>query len=256
MAKAEDVPIQSLKVKDELISLLIDLDGAGVSVVADRLDKPTSTAHDYLRTLDELGYLVNTNGEYEVSTRYLAIGTEVRAKNDLYTVAKDEIKELSREFGERVLLQKEERGYGVVLYSTENDDALQVDPRPGSRIFLHAGAGGKAILAHFERDRVDRILDERGMPEQTSKTITDREELYDELDRVREQGYAVDRGEGAKGMRSVAVPIAGPKPGDVNAIMAYGPTSSFSDDRIEEEFVEALLHVKDILEFNISYHEY
>lgn len=256
MAKSQDVPIQTLKVKDELISLLIDLDGAGVSAVADHLDKPTSTTHDYLRTLDELGYLVNTNGEYEVSTRFLAIGTEVRAKNDLYTVAKDEIKQLSRDFGERVLLLKEERGYGVVLYSTENDDSLQVDPRPGGRTLLHAGAGGKTILAQFDEEHVNQILDERGLVQQTSETITDRDELHDELDRVREQGYAVDRGEGAKGIRSVAVAIAGPKPGNVNAIMTYGPTSSFPDDRIEDEIVDALLHVKDILEFNINYQEY
>ncbi|MFB6187002.1 MAG: IclR family transcriptional regulator C-terminal domain-containing protein, partial [Halobacteriaceae archaeon] len=65
----------------------------------------------------------------------------------------------------------------------------------GARRLPHANAAGKAILAHLPEDVVHDILDRTGLPEHTKHTITSRKELFDELDSIRERGYAVNRGE-------------------------------------------------------------
>ena len=65
----------------------------------------------------------------------------------------------------------------------------------GKRIPLYCSAMGKAILADQSDVEVEAYLTENQLPKITKNTITTTEGFFQEIDRVRELGYAFDNGE-------------------------------------------------------------
>ncbi|ESP86999.1 IclR family transcriptional regulator [Candidatus Halobonum tyrrellensis] len=246
-------PINAAKVSFEVVETLRELDGAGVSEVAERLDRPTSTVHDYLRTLEAEEYLVKEGGEYHVGTRFLQLGEQARARTKPFRIARPEVDDLADQTGEHANLMIEEHGLGVFLYKARGDDAVQLDTHAGMRVPLQTAALGKSIMAHRPREEVDAIVDRHGLPPVTENTITDRDDLFEELDAVRERGYAYDDAERVKGMRCVAAPITDDDGRAIAAVSVSGPESRMREHRFTEEIPELVLRTSNVIEVNLTY---
>jgi IclR family acetate operon transcriptional repressor len=247
-----DVPVKATRVSFDVVEILQELDGAGVTEVADRLDLPRSTVHDHLRTLEELALVVNENGTYRVGTRFLEFGGYVRDRMKVFEVAKPELKKLAEETGEHANLKIEEHGRGVFLYKTEGENAVKLDTYNGYRVHLQTTALGKAIMAHMPHERVVEILDRHGMPAVTDRTVTDRETLFEQLEEIRERGYALDVEERVRGMRCVAAPLL--NDGEVlGAISVSGPKNRMQGERFEEEIPNQVLRTANVIEVNMTY---
>jgi DNA-binding IclR family transcriptional regulator len=89
--------------------------------------------------------------------------------------------------------------------------------RVGGRLPLHATGVGKALLAFTPPAFIDEVI-ARGLQRITPHTITDPDELRNNLADVRRLGYAVTREEMSLGTVSVAAPIRGPEDEVVGAI--------------------------------------
>lgn len=250
---AQTVPVKAARVSLEVVELLRDLNGAGVSEVARQLDMPTSTVHDHLRTLEQGEYLVKEGGKYYVSTRFLQLGDYARSRQKVFNVARPEVDELAEKTGEHANLMIEEHGLGVFLYRSRGDDAVRLDTHAGMRVPLQTTALGKAILANRPRDEVEAVLDRHGLPEVTDHTITDKAELFEALDRVRELGYASDDEERVKGMRCVAAPITDQNGYAIAAVSVSGPKSRMRGDRFNDEVPDQILRSANVVEVNLTY---
>jgi DNA-binding IclR family transcriptional regulator len=245
--------VQSAVMTMRIIEALSDLDNAGVSEVADYLNKPTSTVYNYLSTLESNSYLVrDQDNNYQVATRLLEISEYIKERHDIYDIGKPEVEELAEETGEIAHLLIEEHGKGVYIYVAKGENAVRVDTYAGKRVHLHNTALGKAILAHLPKDRVDEIVDCHGLPESTKNTITDRGALEEELEQIREQGVAFDREERALGLNCVAAPI---KLDDqiLGGISVSGPKRRIHGNQLEEEIPEQLRNSVNIIEVNSRY---
>ncbi|MEU8272402.1 IclR family transcriptional regulator C-terminal domain-containing protein, partial [Sphaerisporangium sp. NPDC049002] len=82
---------------------------------------------------------------------------------------------------------------------------LRMFAEVGRRVLPHSTAVGKVLLA--ERADAAAILTRTGLPRRSEHTITSIEAMLAELDRVREQGYAMDFGEEELGVHCLAVPV-------------------------------------------------
>jgi DNA-binding IclR family transcriptional regulator len=246
-------PIKAVKITFEIIDLLRELNGAGVSEVANRLDKPTSTVHDHLRTLEQEEYLVKEEDKYYVSTRFLQLGDQARSRKKVFNIARPEVNKLAQSSGEHANLMIEEHGLGVFLYRSRGPDAVQLDTHAGMRVPLQTTALGKTIMANRPREEVEAILNKHGLPKVTDSTITDREELFDALDQVRERGYAYDDEERVKGMRCVAAPILDEGDYAIAAVSVSGPKSRMREKRFTEEMPDKILRSANVIEVNLTY---
>jgi DNA-binding IclR family transcriptional regulator len=92
------------------------------------------------------------------------------------------------------------------------------------------GASGKVILAFTDARERERILDNLTYEPLTSSTIDRREVLEAELDRVREQGYAVSMGERIPGAAGVSVPVCSAS-GLVMSLSLLGPAERLPAER-------------------------
>lgn len=224
-----------------------------VTALADALDLPKSTAHIHLKTMAEAGYLYKDDGTYRLSLHFLSHGTVVRREFEIYQVAKGEINSLAEETGEVASIGVEEGGKRVLLYKSEGGDAVYDNSHTGEFTEMHWTSLGKALLAHMPRERVEAIVDEYGLPRATEHTITEPEALYDELEGIREQGYALEDEEHWENIRAVSVPVLS-EHGIIGAISLSGPKARFSDSHIEERILDPLYDKANVIELRLKHY--
>ncbi|MCU4800807.1 IclR family transcriptional regulator [Halobacteria archaeon HArc-gm2] len=245
-------PLKTIQRAFEILELLREGKSVGVAELARRMDLPKSTVHDYLRSLNTMGYVVNEGQEYKLSFRLLELGGQVKYSNRLFHVAKPELDRLVEETGELASVNVEERGHFVILHAKYGDESLQLGIYPGMTIPIHTHAAGKVMLAGFPDEKVDRILDEHGLEQRTEHTITDRDELAAELDAIGERGYGVDWNEQIVGMGVVAAPVEI----DGRVIGAIGlvcPTDRLDDADYRAELVQEVKKSANIISVNYQY---
>ncbi|WP_331233335.1 IclR family transcriptional regulator [Natronorarus salvus] len=233
---------------------LKQLEGAGVTELSDYLEIPKSTVHSYLSTLEREGYVVKDGGEYHVGVRFLEYGASARRRADIYEAAKPEVDRLAEETGNLANLMVEEHGWGIYLHRGMGERAVRpIDTQVGTRVHLHSTAMGKAILAHLPEGRVEAIVEERGLPQMTRRTVTDREELAAELEAIRERGYAIDDGELVEGLRCVGAPVLGDAGHVFGAVSVAGPARRFDGSYLVEEMPERVMEAANVVTLNLTY---
>lgn len=249
----DDVPVRATKKSFEIVEYLMTSDGGDISEIADHFEMASSTVHDHLTTLIDLGYVVKERGEYHLTLRFLDVGERVRNRMQLYKTARPELKELAEMTGEHASLIVEEHGRGVLVETVRGSKAVKIDTHNGMRIRLHTTAPAKAILANLPAERIEEIVDEFGLPAMTANTITGRDELFEELEQIRDQGFALDREERIQGMQSVAAPVMDRDDDVRGAISVYGPSNRMEDGRFNEDIPDMLLRSANIIELNLNY---
>lgn len=226
-------------------------DGLSLKELTEKQDKSKSSIHRYLSTLEDLEYVVKENGEYYPSLQFLDYGEYIRKRKLGYNLAREKVNELSEETGERVQFTVEEHGKGVYMYRSSDSRAIRTDHDIGKRVYLHAVAGGKAILAEKPDDAVEDIIDKHGLPKFTSNTITEPTKLFDELETIRERGYSFNLEESLEGLHAVGVAFQNPRNQVIGAISISGPSHRLKGARFKEEIPDKLLEAANELELNI-----
>lgn len=235
--------LEAIKARDE----------ATVTELTDEFALSKSSIHNYLKTLEHQGYVVREGNVYRVGLRLLDLGGYARHKQRIYQLAKEEVTKLAEETGEMTNLLVEEHGRGIYLHRANGEQAVKSDSYIGHRVHLHNTALGQAIMAHLPEERVEEIIDRHGLPKTTENTITERDALFERLERVREEGIAFDDEARLVGLRCVAKPIINKENEVEGAISISGPTSRFQGERYRTELPEKLESAANVIELNINY---
>jgi DNA-binding IclR family transcriptional regulator len=236
-----------------ILELLHEQDGGTVSSVADQLDMAKSTIHRHLTTLNRLEYVVREGNQYHPGLKFAELGQYVRSRRLAYELAADQVNELAEETEERADFIVEEHGRCVYVHSETGQRAVQTDAGVGKTLPMHSTAAGKIILANMPEEDVKRILTTKGLPGLTENTMTEVEDLLQELETIRERGYAFNNQENIDGLRAVAVPVMGRGNEVIGALAISGPTHRLKGDWFEREIPDLLLGSANELELNIEY---
>lgn len=242
--------IESIRKTNLVLKGLKELNGAGVSELADHMDMPKTTVHAHLTTLHSCELVSKVENKYQIGLRFVGLGKFVKNQFDLYSIAKDEVDMLAEESQDMAQFVIEEHGLGVYLYKAEPPRAVRTTAGVGDRRPLHCTGIGKSILSCFSDTHINEIIDRRGLPAKTENTITDFDKLMDELEDIREQGYAVDNEEIEPGLRCVAAPVDPDDKSAVGAISISGPTGRLKDARLDNSLIEMVTDAANIIEIN------
>ncbi len=246
-------PVKTVETSIEIITKLKDLNRATITTLADELDYTVGTIHSHLATLEENHFVVKDDNEFQLGIRYFEIGEAIRKQKTIYEIGTSEVDKLAEETGDIGSMLIEEHGRGIYLYRARGEQALHLDTEVGSRVHLHNTALGKAILAHLPSRRVEKIVDQYGLPETTPNTITNRDELFDELATIREQGYALDNQERANGVCCLAAPVLTNQGEVLGSVSVAGPVSRMNDERHQNEVQELVQNAAKVIGINASY---
>lgn len=235
-----------------IIEHLMEEDGASVTEMSNELGMAKSGVHKHLKTMEKHGYAVKEDGKYRLGLQFFNRGVYTRTQYDIPQAVRPLISEMAEQTNESAWCIVPEGGRGMVLYGASENDSIHPDSLIGSWIHLHAHSGGKAIMAHLSRSEIDAILDRHGLPAKTRSTITARDELLKELDRIREDGYAFNFGEDIEGIHAVGVPVV--IEGDVlGALAIAGAANRLTKEYCETKLVPLLKSAVDDLELSYVY---
>ncbi|GAA0457908.1 IclR family transcriptional regulator (plasmid) [Halococcus dombrowskii] len=216
-----------------ILEAVRDRDGAGVTELARELDLAKSAVYKHLMTLTRLGYLVKEDTTYYLSLTFQGFGTRARERYPIY-IAEPAIDNLAGTTGNVVNFMIYENGQGIYAYQARAPTAAEPPIPEYTHVPLHATAGGKAILAYLPAEERERAIAD-GLTSFTEKTITDRDELEDELQSVRDRRTAFEREEFTEGYQCVGSPIIGSNAQPVGAVSVSGSTAEMTGKRLEED---------------------
>ena len=250
--QSESRTLKSVQITLDIIDFLQEQENAGITDIASGIGRSKGTVHGHVATLMENEHVVKEGNAYRLSLRYLELGETVRERLPIYDVVREELDDLAEETGELAQFAMEEHGRAVYIYKTGGENALRTASSIGAREYMHCISLGKAMLAHMPRERVEEIVDEYGLKSYTESTITSRDELFDELAEIQEQGYAYDREEKIEGLRCVSAPIT-TNEGPIGAISISGPVGRFKGEFYEEELPDIVTRSANVIEINAQF---
>lgn len=248
--------IGSVETAIELLDAIRERGAATPTELAEEFDRSKSTIHHYLATLEDRGCLENRGGEYRLGLRLLTFGGPARAEEKLYDLGRDTVDRLSEETGEQARLIAERDGAGITLYQATGDHDDATPTHVGSVEELHCTAAGKAFLAALPDDRARELLDAAELTAYTDRTITDRDELWAELDAIRERGVAFDDAERYEGVRCVAAAITDENDDLLGAISVSGAADRLTGERYRETIPDKIRNSAGVVEINTTYSEW
>ena len=203
---------------------------------------PKSTIHGLLSTMRASGLIEQgADGRYWLGIRLFEYGCAVSGSWDISAIARPYMENVCQTLGESVFLSVFDRAAVVTLAEEESRASLRVVSEVGARLPVHCTSQGKLFLASVSQAECRRILRQTELRAYTPNTLTQPEQFTSELQRIREQGYAVENGEYKIGLRSVSAPICNAA-GEV--CYAFGTVGMFRQIHTDD-FQQAIRMVTD-----------
>ena len=112
--------------------------------------------------------------------------------------------------------------------------------RFGPRVHAYCSAMGKSILAFLDESQVKSYLERTSLVAFTATTVTEKEQLLEELAETRRRGYAVDREEAVQGVGCIGAPVFQRDGQAAGSISISGSASRILGDKMAE-YTEELL---------------
>ena len=168
-------------------------------------DLPLSTTHRLVVELVDAGMLSRSaNGGIQLGLRLWAIAQNTGRQ--LRDTARPYVQDLFSLTGETSQLAIRDGNMSLYIDRVYGTKRIARASRVGGRLPLHATAVGKVILAFSESWVADAYL-ELPLQQMTAHTRSNPKQLREELERVREKGYATTNEEVRLGTSSIAVPV-------------------------------------------------
>ncbi|GED16855.1 IclR family transcriptional regulator [Aneurinibacillus migulanus] len=204
----------------------------GVSELALLLSMNRSTVHHLVTTLYNEGLLTKTpNRKYRPGAKLLDWGQLANEQYKPFFIANSVIDNLVKRSNETVhlgILENESVSY---LIKTEPSRPVRIGTSIGIPKPLHCTALGKVLLS-FQPDKFVEKIISKGLRRYTQNTIVEREALWDEIQLIRKQGYAIDNEEFEEGLFCIAAPVRNYLGDVVCALSVSGPEFRMNTERI------------------------
>lgn len=253
---SRSVTIQSVDRAVEILERMAKRGGcASLSDLAHDLGLSRSTVHGLLATLKQRGLVAQeTNSLYVLGIKLFELGTVAVSRLDLRTSAGPVLQRLVDEFQETAHLVVADGLEVIYIDKRECSRSMRIVSQVGYRLPAYCTAVGKAILAFMPTEELDRLLASAELRAWTQNTITDKQLLKAELEKIRRCGYALDNEEIFEGLSCVGAPIRDHTRQVVGALSIAGPSVRLGPDR-RAEIVRAVVAAAAQVSYQLGYRE-
>lgn len=200
-----------------------------------------AAAHRMMRTLEEMGAVFrNSRGSYRPGMLLAWLSRDVAIGDLLRVASHQEITDLALQM--RAVVHVGILENGMVTYTAKAGDptCISVLTQVGSQLEAYCSALGKILLAGLPAEQIEEFLRDGRFVALTDRTITDVASLRSEIQRVREQGYAIDDREISQNVYCIGVPIQDPH-GHTIAAISLADTPSHAGPQRDANVRQALI---------------
>lgn len=235
---AQDCPASDIKVKSLVKAIRVlecytsEKPHLGVSEISEMTGYNKATVYNIASTLAALGYL-NQDPEtqkYSLGLKFLHFSYIINSNITLSTAMEPYLQRIADITQETVFLGMPYEDK-VLYLDTKTPTGQFQRTILGEKAPMYCTGLGKCFLAYMPQSKIPQLPDT--FPAFTVNTITTKECLMKELEKVREKGYAVDNMEHEFGVSCVAVPLFGQTHEILAAVSVSGPSLRFDTGKIE-----------------------
>ncbi|WNZ14801.1 IclR family transcriptional regulator [Streptomyces sp. 11x1] len=195
---------------------------------------PKSTVQRTLVTLAEAGWLRANRKDttrWEIGARVLAVRPAALQGSSLFAAAREPMVRLRDAVNETIHLSVPDAlQCMVVVDRVDCDHPVRTFHTIGDTSPLHATAVGRAVLARLPRRDVEDLVT-AGLERFSDTTPGDPDELRAELDRIRTDGYAVNRNQFRPGVCAVAAAVLDEDGTPLAAVAISMPEARYDEEQ-------------------------
>ena len=225
-------PIGSVDNTLRILLLLRDRKSLSLADVVAELGVVRSSAHRLMAMLTHYDFVRQNPADrtYGIGPALVDIGLSAARALNLRILARPTLERLAdaSKFTAHLVLP---RGRDVLFVEgVESQRTIRAALRTGTTLPAHAVGAGKAMLATLSDDQLRELYRHRPPEALTDRTLSNVDELLEEIARVRERGYAINRGESEAGVLAMGIAVSMTDPDALCGISLAGPVADSSVD--------------------------
>jgi DNA-binding IclR family transcriptional regulator len=194
---------------------------------------PKTTSFRILATLVDGGLCErdDASGQYSLGVKTLRLAEICRRNSNLRELSAPVMRQVRDEVGETVVLSVRRGDNRIQVDAAEGLHPLRRIADPGLHAPLYAGAASRVLLAGMSDEEITSYLGRTTLKAIQKNTITRVDELWKEVRRIRQQGYAESSNEVLEGGAALAAPIVGASGATVGVLDIITPESRYTKSR-------------------------
>ncbi|WMI82142.1 IclR family transcriptional regulator [Anaerotignum sp. MB30-C6] len=220
-----------------------------IGELSQALSMDKGTVHRLVNTIKEAGYIVQNpfSRKYANSIKLFTIGNRIIERTSIKEIARPYIEAVAEETKETINLCMHSGINIVYIDKMESNSAIKVGIEVGTALPMYCTGMGKAILAFLPQEELFKIIENTSFKKRTAKTVSSKEELLQQLELVRQNGYAEDGEEYVDGLISFAAPIFDYRNHPVAAISISMPKLRYKEEEQRQYYVNLVKNTAETL---------
>jgi DNA-binding IclR family transcriptional regulator len=217
--------------------------GLGVTEISSRLNYGVSATYHLLNTLKQCNIIEQDKKtkKYRIGFALFRISGMAKRQNVLASLAQPYLDQLKELVGETCNLMVLDGSDVVYIAQSESTNLLKMFTQLGAKVPLYCTGGGKVLLAYQPVKIQDLILGKTSFEKYTKNTLASAQDLKNELEVIRRQGYAIDNEEREEGVTCIAAPVFDCYGEAITSVSISGPTSRLKEKGMDKIIKNVLL---------------
>lgn len=219
-----------------------------LSEVAHTCDLTRAAARRLLLTLADLGYVRAEAREFQLTPRVLELGYAYLSGLSLPEIAVPHLRKLAGDLNETAALAVLDGDEIVYVALIPSSRVATVRINIGTRFEAYPTSMGRVLLAGLPEQRLEDYLARLHLESKTDRTVRSVDALRAEINRTREQGWALVDAELEAGLRGAAAPVRDRAGAVIAAANVSVHAGRMTPQEVEREYVPAILRTVRMIE--------
>lgn len=231
--------VKSILKAFQIIEELDKFGELSIGELSQMLSMDKATVHRLINTIKAAGYIVQNpcTRKYSNSIKLFTIGNRIIERTGLKEIARPYLEAVAEETKETINLSMHSDNQIVYVDKIESESPIKVGIKIGTALPMYCTGMGKAILAFLSDQERNEIIENTSFEKRTSKTVSSKEMLFEQLEFVQINGYAKDAEEFVDGLISFAAPIFDFRNKPVAAISISMPKLRYCEKKHRQYYV-------------------
>lgn len=198
-------------------------------------DLPVSTTSRLLGSMQQVG-LIERNEltkVYGLGPLFLRLTASKRRRRDIAAILHPLLESLCEETGEDAALSALQGQIAVIIDRVEGHHALKIIDKLSKPELLYVGAFRKVLLSFQSDDWIHQYISATPFVRFTPQTITSGRRLWEEIRKIRSQGYATSFGERIPEAAGVAAAVFDHEGNIRAAVQIAGPLARIKGSTVQ-----------------------
>jgi IclR family transcriptional regulator, KDG regulon repressor len=224
----------------------------GLTEIANKLQLNKSTVSRLVTDLVVEGFLQKEQKKYSLGFSLLSMSGVITSHLEIHRESKDILKKLVADLGETAHIAVLEGKEITYVHKIECQNPVRLLSSIGKKNPVSCTSAGKVLLAFKSSDMINSLINEAGLPQMGPNSLTDSDQLKEQLIQIKEQGYSICINEMHENVVSIAASVRDYTGDVVAAVSVVGTRERIHDQRIHQ-FVETIIEAANEVSIRLGY---